>query len=155
MSNSTSRTKLGASRGGVGAGGCRIITDLTELGELTTMRTLLLGSASVKLDLAGMPPQERRHWEALLNKYLSACGCAEGGLLALVSLGAYIVYIVMQPDSSESVWIRIGLGFGIACVGAVLGKSVGLIRARWRLQRAVRRLRIAIDNAGQVSSAHQ
>jgi hypothetical protein len=125
----------------------RVITDIAELDKLTSLRAISINPSAVSLNLASIRTEESRHWQTIINRHLSACGCKEGGLFVISVVGAYIAYLSLHHSGTAlQGWTSWGLGFGIACAGAALGKSTGLLRARWLLRRAVRQLKAVIDS---------
>jgi hypothetical protein len=117
------------------------ISDLTQLEGIISIRGMLIGS-SVELDLNGLDPDESVHWESAINQRLSACGCKEGAMSMVAFVAAYVAYLLISDSRvALSGWQEAAVGFGIACGGAVFGKLIGLLRARWLLRRSVHELR--------------
>lgn len=80
----------------------------------------------------------KRHWEADINRYYYACGCASGarGLLQMLMLGVGVSVIAYLFDA-VSVRQLIGIPIVAAIAGAGIGKITGLARAHRRLVRVV------------------
>jgi hypothetical protein len=124
----------------------RQIADVGDLDAIYSFRGALMGHPPVVLRLPGFDQEELEKWQVSLNRHLSACGCAEGALLLSISLGAYIAFLLLHhPTIAGTGWHKLVVGFAIGMVAAVAGKSLGLFRARWMVQRTIRLLKAYMD----------
>ena len=95
----------------------------------------------------GLREARRVFLERRINRSLSACGCNEGSVAGLLYLVA-----VATLALSESVTLSVASSLTAAggCIAALtLGKIFGLVRARWRLLRAVRTVERLARRAAQ------
>lgn len=81
---------------------------------------------------------EKQKWETDINRYFYACGCASGAkglmfMLVLGVIGSLTAYLFGSVSGKQLIAIPIVA----AIIGAVVGKFVGLARARRRLIRVV------------------
>jgi len=84
----------------------------------------------------GPSAKELKETEIRLNAKLHECGCQEGSIAGAVGLLAYVALLLVQVGWSAAWrWKYVGLGVGFCFVMAMLGKAVGLLRARRRLIR--------------------
>jgi hypothetical protein len=124
-----------------------MIIELTDAGDV---RALLAQMSRVRfrplhdriaIRLPGVPPAERFERELSLNTSLHDCGCSVGGAFTLFGLLACTVYLwtlhgaPWQAPRGELISsLLIVLGF------ALIGKLVGLVRARLTLLSDLRAL---------------
>jgi len=131
--------------GGKGQHQPRAITSVTELEKLISSHRIFLADETVSLDLEGMPADSNRQWQDLVNSELTACGCREGGFLAVVFLIVYTLFLLFSGSASAMSGLSKALfGLGIAVGGTVIGKLLGLHLARRRLVRTVSQLRAVV-----------
>jgi len=88
-------------------------------------------------DLLG--PDERARWEGRLLGAYADCGCHAGGLAVLLTLVGLVVAALALPGGRT--WTGAGLGLAAVVAAAVVGKAAGLVIARIRLRRDIRRVR--------------
>jgi hypothetical protein len=121
----------------------RIITDIAELEDLATLRVMAMNPSPVNLDIPLMSKEELNHWQSIINRQLSVCGCREGSLFLATSLGVFGTYLLLRPPGGPilSSWTKFGMGFSIAFIGATAGKLIGLLRARKLLKTTINQLR--------------
>ena len=95
--------------------------------------------AAVKLPT--LPEAERHAWEVRLRRLLGACGCEAGAICLILSVVGYAGWAILGgPLPVSSLGSIVVLGLGFATLASLLGKVVALTIARYRFQRAVRRL---------------
>lgn len=68
------------------------------------------------------------------KSYLAACGCIEGKIAILVALSAYSTLALLNPGTITFHW---GVAVVIFCLGALLGKVFGLMKAYIQLRRLI------------------
>ena len=110
----------------------------SELNSLTTFRLVRrAGRGTITLSPEFEHPLKQQ-WEADINRYYYACGCASGarGLLLMLVLGLGVSVIAYLFDAL-SVRQLIAIPIVAAIAGAAIGKIAGLARAHRRLVRVV------------------
>jgi hypothetical protein len=118
-----------------------IVNDLSQLREVATLRGMLTVSPSVVLDLPDIDKEESSRWQSLINRLLSACGCAEGAVFLIVAILGYFGFLaIFRPEQPWLTWSTVGIAFGVAVGASLIGKLTGLIRARVLLGIAIRHL---------------
>jgi hypothetical protein len=132
----------------------RIIASWSALDDLAMKARRAMVLPPVELHLPGLSPPQAAHWQSVLNQHIAACGCQEGQIAALSSVALYVVWLVLCPSSPTLTTVHaIAIAFAVACVGALLGKTVGLWHARNRLRDAIRGLRtVTQSNAAKSRS---
>ena len=134
-----SGTGTGVAGGGSGLGPRMVVTEVKQLRALSVWRGVLTGRpVRVALDLTGMSAESLQHWQARLNRYLSSCGCVEGGLSLLSAGGIYGAYVLATATPVS--WRAIGTGVITAVLAGILGKATGVLRAELLLARDRRQL---------------
>lgn len=101
-----------------------------------------LPKGGLMIDLPGLEESQRRRAQEQLNALAHACGCAEGGALALIALlGALGLAINsgLHANWLNLAWIGLGSLVGVP-LAAGAGKLAGKAIARLRFQRACIRL---------------
>ena len=102
-----------------------------------------LPNRGIPVSLSGVAAKEAREFEYRLRAYIRACGCAAGGIAALIGMA------VVASSAAVSIMhrgLRLGdIGFLLAAVvlGTVLGgigKALGLTVARIRFVRSCDRI---------------
>lgn len=120
----------------------RLITSLADLEELSSWSNLLARAERMELDLPGLTSEEKSRYESLIHSHTAACGCAEGRMFLGSLVMGYILYLSFRAQGWRGAgWREFGVGFGLACLGAVLGKVYGLLSSRLRLRALVASLR--------------
>lgn len=112
------------------------VTDLATLREVLTLRR----GTRVELFLPSLADSETRAVQDRLNRLVSACGCESSTALLIVTVLAcgifdatYWSVVAAHPFKALSINL-------LACViGAGAGKGWGLLRARRRLARLIRK----------------
>ena len=81
-----------------------------------------------------------RAWQARIDRLLEECGCGIGAAVALAAMGTYLVW-VLTSGAPASIGATILRSLGVLFLGATAGKLVGIGWARFKLRRALLRLR--------------
>jgi hypothetical protein len=87
-----------------------------------------------------LPAGSASERQTRLDKLTDACGCGEGSAVALLALGAYLIY-ALTLGPSVGLWGQTWRSLVAMFVGATLGKAIGLARARLLLYRELMSLR--------------
>ena len=113
----------------------RRITSFAALEEVLSWSNVLARVERLELLLPGLTPEENSRYESLIHEHTSACGCAEGRVFLCALVVGYVLYLLVRAEGlSGAGWRELGIGFGLACLGALIGKAYGLIHARLRLR---------------------
>jgi hypothetical protein len=95
--------------------------------------------------IAGLPRDEAELARTRLDQLEQTCACGLGVASALAALVLYVAGLAFWFDlTADNAWKFGVVGFAVALVGAGLGKTVGLIRARNQRNRFVDELRARI-----------
>jgi hypothetical protein len=96
----------------------------------------------LELDSGAIPPAAISAWLEERNRFQRECGCGAGAVGAGVGFVAVIAWLAAHAAlaSAGAVMLALAELVGATVLGAVLGKLVGLARARYRFQRATLRL---------------
>jgi hypothetical protein len=87
-------------------------------------------------DLTALPREEAERARRRLDQLERACACGFGAAGAFVALALYVIGVVLWFDlTANNVWPLGAIGFAVLIVGAGLGKTFGLIRARGQRDR--------------------
>jgi hypothetical protein len=86
-------------------------------------------------DLSQLPTRDAELVRARLAKLDSACGCALGAGVALIALVLYVA--IFAELLGGGTWTKIGVGAAVFVLGAVMGKTLGLMRARYARDRLI------------------
>jgi membrane associated rhomboid family serine protease len=117
-----------------------VVTDVEDLEYLRHPSRANRGM-SVRLVAPNLPSDRRAQFERQLSRDAGACGCKEGGTLALTYLvvaGIFFVYQGAVPNSFIG-WSAAVAGFAASLL---FGKLLGVTIARMRLARTLRVLRV-------------
>jgi len=123
------------------AGGPTVIRNLEDVENLRNRPQQLLSSRRISLELESLDTSQTRYFEARLNQLATACGCESGAMAGMIALAGYIGYLLVTTGwhlrwiVSYFVW-----GAALFLAAAVIGKLVGLVRARARLVRELEHL---------------
>jgi hypothetical protein len=112
------------------------IADMDALNAALAWRWLLKLGTSIELRLPGLSRSDCERLQSEINRYASACGCAEGGITTALAILLYLLSIstdIWRP--SVSTLGTLFIGFGIAMAGGAIGKCIGLLRTRLGLRR--------------------
>ena len=118
------------------------------IGDVETLRNSLaslrrLPGRGIPVSLTGVPADEAGEFEHRLNAYVRACGCAEGGIAAILGMAIVAGWCIASIARRGFHLSDIGIFLGVVVVGALLGglgKAVGLGVARIRFVRACDRI---------------
>ena len=86
-----------------------------------------------------------------IRKLRSACGCREGLLAMLLTVGSYAGYAVLLDPAVHGTRHRVFIGLALGFAAAVVGKVTGILHARYRL----RQLLVTADADGQRADARR
>lgn len=100
-----------------------------QLMDLPQRMTLGQRQFELSLSLAGLKEPDRTLTEARLAALLSACGCTQGAIALILAL-PFAVWLICFSRISSGGMLQWGLGFGVLIAASVIGKLVGLARAR-------------------------
>ena len=109
-----------------------------------------LPNRGIPVALDGLDPKETKRFEARIRAYIRACGCAEGGIAALLGIGASFAWILRHiyqrgPRLRDVALVIAALLLGVALGG--LGKLLGLAIARLRFVRSCDEIMRLINRA--------
>jgi hypothetical protein len=92
----------------------------------------------IELDAPELTADEHDRWQKLLERSYNACGC-ELGAAALVAAFPLLAVLFATGALGLSLFTPLGLVVFVAApiAAAILGKLVGVLRARRRLKRAI------------------
>ena len=109
--------------------------DLRALQRKTSYRDT---ADDIQLDVSHLDPDESERWERALNRYAFSCGCELGSAFLVAAIIAYLGVRALQPLGLGAIgWQQVGIALAIGVVAALVGKLVGLLYARIRLQLTV------------------
>jgi hypothetical protein len=77
---------------------------------------------------------------ARLAKLKSECGCNAGLVALLLTVGAYLGYSLWLDPVVRSLGERVITGIVVALAGMLIGKMLGIGRARYQYRRLLRAL---------------
>jgi len=101
---------------------------------------------NITLELEQMSETDREQWKEKLEKYYFACGCKEGSLNAIVFFFLFWTYIIFFVGVTNILnWQVWGFSIIALIVGALFGKTIGLVYSRYALMIAVRKLVLTIS----------
>ena len=119
------------------------VTSAVELDKLAGWRGRSLFPEPISLQLPDLPREAAIRWQVILNLQSEACGCTEGLVLALVFTTTYIGYLLVH-HSTLIVWATAGTVLALFSIGAVVGKAIGIVRARAQRIQTLRQIRSAL-----------
>jgi hypothetical protein len=97
----------------------------------------------IPVSLTGVTAEKAREFEDRLRAYIRACGCAEGGIAAIVGMAAVASWAIASIVRRGLRLGDIGFLLGMLVIGALLGglgKTLGLAVARIRFVRSCDRI---------------
>lgn len=117
----------------------RVVTEISQLYELTEWPALLTKSTPIVLRVPEINEESALSLQSLINRHLSACGCAEGAVFLLIGACGYIVYVFVTGAAGSPLgWSTLWMGLGVTCIAAMLGKLAGLVRSQLLLAGLIR-----------------
>ncbi|UCH66285.1 MAG: hypothetical protein JSW63_03915 [Ignavibacterium sp.] len=125
-----------------------VLNDQKDLHDLLNGHriSLLPREGDITLELEQMSETERIKWQDKLKKYYFACGCKEGSLNAVIFFILFWTYILFFVGVTNILnWQVWGFSIIALILGALFGKTIGLIYSRYALMIAVRKLVLAIS----------
>lgn len=108
--------------------------DIERLLQRSRKLFVPLPTHKIKISLDGSSGRDLSDAEIRLNADLRECGCQEGSIAAALTLFVYVALLIFEvgwPSSWH--WRHLFLGIGSCFAMAMLGKAIGLLRARFRL----------------------
>ncbi len=89
---------------------------------------------AVLFQLPELSPEQNRSMSALADGYRRACGCTSGGFFMSATVVATAVSYFASGGRLSDIYLKQVVSFlVITAVGALSGKLLGLLWARWRL----------------------
>jgi hypothetical protein len=108
-----------------------VVRDGGDLDRIVSGRVALAPGRSIRLELAGLSPEERARWQHRLGRAYGACGCTTSAAFATVALLGYPALALTAPVLRErGLPARIMLGVAIVVGAALAGKVIGLAVGR-------------------------
>lgn len=109
-----------------------------------------LGRERPAPDLSALPREEAERARRRLHQLDGACGCKLGVAIACVVVTLYITAVAVWLDLiADNPWVIGAIAFAVLIVGAGVGKTFGLVRARSQRNRLLDELhsRVATSTA--------
>jgi hypothetical protein len=125
-----------------------LLRDTLDLHNLLNEHRISLfpKEGNITLELEQISEKERIKWQDKLKKYYFACGCKEGSLNAVVFFILFWTYILFFVGVTNILnWQVWGFSIIALIMGALFGKTIGLIYSRFALMIAVRKLVLTIS----------
>jgi hypothetical protein len=116
-----------------------------DLDRMTTWSWSLFRGTPIALSVDRIPHERARKWEELINKQARNCGCVEGELFLLAGVVGCCILPVVKSLLGLKVWSpSLWQGIVICVCASIAGKAAGLLRRRFALVAAIRRLRVEL-----------
>jgi hypothetical protein len=115
-----------------------LLADVSSLSEAIRWRRLFAPGLHLELRLPQLDPAKHRELQSAVQRHSKACGCREGGWGAALLLVMYSFAMVLNVWRPRSTFSAAAAGFGVAALGALAGKVLGLAYARLSLRYALR-----------------
>jgi hypothetical protein len=97
-------------------------------------------SGKIILEMESIPCLEKEKWQSKLQRYYFACGCKEGAAASILLFCLFWIYSLFVKSLSIilswEAWLLSGL---MILAGAVLGKALGLLYAKYALKYSIRK----------------
>jgi hypothetical protein len=104
-----------------------VVRNSDDLDRVVLAGPALTPGRSIRLELAGLDPQERARWQSRLGRAYGVCGCITSAGFATVALLGYpALALTVSLLRERSLWTRVLLGVAIVVGAAVVGKVIGL-----------------------------
>ncbi len=93
-------------------------------------------------DSLPIPADERAEWERRLNRYLNACGCAEGtvGLFVGIAIVLIALFARSEPWRAWEISAAVALPLVLLATGKAVGRRLDGLRFRMECKRLLSRL---------------
>lgn len=115
----------------------RIIESIDEIKRIASEINLFSAGKKgrIKVQLPLFTEEENVQIGHKIEKYYSACGCGQGRITGIITLGIFVVLILTGIISlvQLGIWNTIWLYFGCSMVTMFFGKLYGLRKARLSL----------------------
>ena len=90
------------------------------------------------IDDAGIPEDDRLHWEKDLNEKYEECGCHQAGIGFALGGILYIFWLIIGPVKLiDFSYGHLWYGILTAVIGLTIGKIIGFYLARKRFQQTI------------------
>lgn len=120
------------------------IDNLSEFTEWTrSLRKFSLNNElkTYSFNLSEFSVEENQRISSQVTEYHNACGCNTGSLMMTLTLVSAASYFFISGGTFSSMSGNdVLLGSGITIAGALAGKGIGLLQARWKLIRLAQQL---------------
>ena len=123
-----------------------VIRELKDLNNLISTHKFFFmpKSGKIILELEAISVIEKEKWQSKLQRYYFACGCKEGAAASILLFCLFWIYSLFVKSLSIilswEAWLLSGL---MILAGAVLGKALGLLYARYTLKSSVKKLMLS------------
>ncbi len=107
----------------------------SDIEQLRRRRPRWVPAEEFQIAVVGLPPAESEMWSVQLRSHYSACGCESGTAALVVALGLYVIWLAAQSGGlSAAGWSHVWVGVGISFGSAAFGKILGVIYAGFRIR---------------------
>lgn len=118
--------------------GTETFSDLSALEQAIRQNGIFPPSNAIRVDLPDTDTRRSQVLQAAIDRYSRACGCREGKVGLLGALLLFVALMWARPAMLDlHGWAIVAVGFTLVCCGAVLGKVLGLWRARAELLNSI------------------
>ena len=123
-----------------------VIREVKDLNKLISTHKFFFmpKSGNIILELESIPDLEKEKWQTKLRRHYFACGCKEGAAASILLFSFFWIYAVFVKSLSVilnwEAWLLSGL---LVLAGAVLGKALGLVYAKYTLKSSVKKLMLS------------
>ncbi len=122
----------------------KTIASVEQLYPLLSGFTLTgLRTHRIALKLSWLSNEENSQWSERINREYTACGCSEGAVAGMLGSGVgTLVFFGNQWIGHPWSNTYAAIAAGAVLIGAMgLGKAIGLLRARRRLQKTIQEIK--------------
>ena len=133
----------------------RVIASVGDLDDAMYWRSIVLNRSPIQFRLRGLSPERLAFWQTTIDHRVAACGCVEGAIGGAAFLGIFLLYLG-TGGSTMTGSVMAGLGFGVFCLGILVGHLVGMVRTHVLLRQTKRQLRavlLRLDGCDQETTA--
>jgi hypothetical protein len=113
--------------------------DLFPLVNTRTARLIPRGRRRIMLQIEGLDPKKTERSERAINRFYHSCGCGEGALFLFFGLALFLGYLLLF-SRQHTVLFSTLLGFLFPFSFAIAGKFIGILYAKVRLRRVIKKL---------------